>query len=86
MLLEEHAHRVEEHSFEPSAEKYIDRLALREGVWAALYELPEVLRVTSAILGVPVSTVKSHLNQAILRRVECERRPQHKEKVSVLAE
>ena len=85
VLLEEHAHRVEEHSFEPSAEEYIDRLALREWVWAALYELPEVLRVTamlryfgsyasyeeiSAVLGVPVGTVKSRLNQVKIKLAE----------------
>ncbi|MDQ3910820.1 MAG: sigma-70 family RNA polymerase sigma factor, partial [Actinomycetota bacterium] len=41
--------RVGERSFEPSAEEAIDRLALREWVWAALYELPEVLRVTAML-------------------------------------
>ena len=72
--LDERAQKnVEERSFEPSAEEYIDRLALREWVWAALYELPEVLRVTamlryfgsyssyeeiSAILDVPLGTVR----------------------------
>jgi RNA polymerase sigma-70 factor (ECF subfamily) len=85
VLLEEHAHHVEERSFELSAEEYIDRLALREWVWAALYELPEVLRVTamlryfgsypsygelSVILGVPVGTVKSRLNQVKVKLAE----------------
>jgi RNA polymerase sigma factor (sigma-70 family) len=63
---------------ESSAEAYIDRLALREWVWTALAQLPEVLRVTAmlryfgsyssyeeiaVILGVPVGTVKSRLYQ-----------------------
>jgi Sigma-70, region 4 len=54
-------------------------------VWAALYELPEVLRVTamlryfgfyssyaeiSAILGVPIGTVKSRLNQVKVKLAE----------------
>ena len=69
--------RVESDLSESSVEEAIERLALREWVWAALYELPEVLRVTamlryfgsyssyeeiSAILGVPVGTVKSRLS------------------------
>jgi RNA polymerase sigma factor (sigma-70 family) len=77
--------RVEERSFESSAEEAIDRLALREWVWAALYELPEVLRVTamlryfgsyssyeeiSATLGVHIGTVRSRLNQAKIKLVE----------------
>ncbi|HEY8599770.1 MAG TPA: sigma-70 family RNA polymerase sigma factor [Thermomicrobiales bacterium] len=56
----------------------IDRLALREWVWAALGELPEALRATAmlryfgsyqsyeaiaATLDVPVGTVRSRLNQ-----------------------
>ncbi len=64
---------------EPSAEESMDRLALREWVWAALSELSESLRATamlryfgsyssyeeiSAILGVPVGTVRSRLSQA----------------------
>ena len=84
--LDERAQKnVEERSFEPSAEEYIDRLALREWVWAALYELPEVLRVTamlryfgsyssyeeiSAILDVPLGTVRSRLNQVKVKLAE----------------
>lgn len=85
LLEEEHARRVEEHSFELSAEEYINRLALREWVWAALYQVPEVLRVTAmlryfgsyasyeeiaAILGVPVGTVRSRLNQVKIKLAE----------------
>jgi RNA polymerase sigma-70 factor (ECF subfamily) len=65
-------------SSEPSAEESIERLAMRGWVWTALATLPEPLRITamlryfgsyvsyeelSAILGVPVGTVKSRLNQ-----------------------
>jgi RNA polymerase sigma factor (sigma-70 family) len=85
VLFEERPQRVEERSFESSAEEAIDRLALREWVWAALYELPEVLRVTamlryfgsyssyeeiSAVLGVPVGTVRSRLNQVKVKLAE----------------
>ena len=64
---------------EPSAEEAIDRLALGDWVWTALAKVPEASRVTamlryfgsyptyeelSAILGVPVGTIKSRLNQA----------------------
>ena len=84
--LDERAQKnVEERSFEPSAEEYIDRLVLREWVWAALYELPEVLRVTamlryfsfyssygeiSVILDVPLGTVRSRLNQVKVKLAE----------------
>ena len=70
---------------EPSAEASIDQLAMREWVWTALSELPEALRVTamlryfgsyssykeiSAILDVPVGTVRSRLNQVKLKLAE----------------
>lgn len=85
ILFEERSPRVEERFFESSAEEYIDRMALREWVWAALYELPEVLRVTamlryfgsyssyeeiSAVLDVPVGTVRSRLNQVKIKLAE----------------
>jgi RNA polymerase sigma factor (sigma-70 family) len=69
----------------PSAEEAIDRLAMREWVWMALYELPEALRVTamlryfgsfssyeqiSAILNVPVGTVCSRLSQVKVKLAE----------------
>ncbi|HSK82853.1 MAG TPA: RNA polymerase sigma factor [Rubrobacter sp.] len=70
---------------EPSAEETIDRLAMREWVWSALYELPEALRVTamlryfgsfssyeevSTILDVPVGTVCSRLSQVKVKLAE----------------
>ncbi len=85
ILFEERLPNVEERVFESSAEEAIDRLALREWIWAALYELPEVLRVTamlryfssypsyeeiSAVLSVPVGTVRSRLNQVQLKLAE----------------
>jgi RNA polymerase sigma factor (sigma-70 family) len=85
ILFEETTPRVEERSLESSAEEHIDQLALREWVWAALYELPEVLRVTamlryfgsystyeeiSATLGVPVGTVRSRLHQVKIKLAE----------------
>ncbi len=78
ILFDELPRCVEERAREPSAEESIDRLALRDWVRTALATLPETLRVTamlryfgsyssyeeiSAILGVPVGTVKSRLNQ-----------------------
>ncbi len=78
LLFDEVPPHVEGRSSEPSAEEAIDRLALREWVWTSFSELSEDLRVTamlryfgsfasyeeiSAILGVPVGTVKSRLNQ-----------------------
>jgi RNA polymerase sigma factor (sigma-70 family) len=70
---------VESGLSESSVEEAIERLALREWVWTSLSELPEPMRVTamlryfgsyssyeeiSAILSVPVGTVKSRLSQA----------------------
>jgi RNA polymerase sigma factor (sigma-70 family) len=67
---------------ERPVEEALDRLAMREWVWTALSELPEVLRVTAmlryfgthasyeeiaAILGVPVGTVRSRLSQVKLK-------------------
>ncbi len=78
LLFDEVPRSIERSSAEPSAEEAIDRLAMREWVWTALGELPEALRVTamlryfgsypsyaeiSVILGVPVGTVRSRLNQ-----------------------
>ncbi len=72
----------QQRSLDLSAEEAIDRLAMREWVWTALSELPEALRVTAmlryfgsyssygeiaAILGVPVGTVRSRLNQIKLK-------------------
>jgi RNA polymerase sigma-70 factor (ECF subfamily) len=82
LLTEEVPRSVERRTAEPSAEEAIDRLAMREWVWTALSTLPEALRVTamlryfgsypsyqeiSLILGVPVGTVRSRLNQAKTR-------------------
>jgi RNA polymerase sigma-70 factor (ECF subfamily) len=78
MVPDESAWPLEQQFMESSVEEIIDGLALRDWVWTALSELPEALRVTailryfgsypsyeeiSAILGVPVGTVKSRLNQ-----------------------
>ncbi len=78
-LFDEFPPYLEARSPEPSAEERIDRLALRDWVWTALARLPETLRVTvmlryfgshasyeeiAAILGLPVGTVRSRLNQA----------------------
>ncbi len=94
LLFGEMATRLDPGPSEASAEESIDRLALRDWVWTALAELPEVLRVTAmlryfgsyssyeeiaAILGVPVGTVRSRLNQvkvkladALLKTAELE--------------
>ena len=70
---------------ESSVEETIDRLAMREWVWTALGELPESLQVTailryfgghssyeqiSAVLGVPMGTVKSRLNTVKVKLAE----------------
>jgi RNA polymerase sigma factor (sigma-70 family) len=71
---------------ESSVEEAIDHLAMREWVWSALGRLPEDLQLTaalryfsshpssyeeiSAILGVPMGTVKSRLNTAKLKLAE----------------
>jgi len=62
-----------------SPEERIERLELREWIWAALQQLPETLRVTAmlrffgsydsyeevaATLGVPIGTVRSRLSEA----------------------
>ncbi len=79
LLFDELPRHVEAGSSESQTEEFIDHLALREWVWAALAKLPESLRVTvmlryfggcssyeeiSAVLGVPVGTVCSRLSQA----------------------
>ncbi len=77
---------VESAFLESSVEEAIDRLAMREWVWSALGRLPEDLQLTaalryfsshsssyeeiSAILGVPMGTVKSRLNTAKLKLAE----------------
>ena len=78
ILFDESVATLEMSPSEAPAEETIDRLAMREWVWTALYELPEALRVTamlryfgcfssyqeiSAILDVPVGTVCSRLSQ-----------------------
>ena len=76
---------VERGSSESSVEETIDRLAMRDWVWTALSELSESLQATamlryfgsytsyeeiSAILGVPVGTVRSRLNQVKVKLAE----------------
>src|SRR3989337_2487648 len=85
LLFDEVPRHVEWKFSEPSAEEEIDRLARREWVWTALSELSETLRVTamlryfgsyasyeeiSTILGVPVGTVRSRLNQVKIKLAE----------------
>ena len=85
VLFDEVPPDVERRSAESSAEEAIDRLAMREWVWTALSELPESLRVTamlryfgaytsyeeiSAMLGVPVGTVRSRLSQVKAKLAE----------------
>jgi RNA polymerase sigma factor (sigma-70 family) len=83
ILSEELDQRPERRDYsESSAEESIERLAMREWVWTALSDLPETLRVTamlryfgsyssyeeiSAILGVPIGTVRSRLNQVKIK-------------------
>ncbi len=70
---------------EGSPEEVVDRLALRDWVWTALSALPAPLQATAmlrwfggypsyaeiaAILGVPVGTVRSRLNEAKRRLAE----------------
>ncbi len=77
ILFDEMQSHTREAPSEMAVEESIDQLAMREWVWTALSELSEVLRVTamlryfgnqcsyeeiSAILGVPVGTVRSRLN------------------------
>ncbi len=72
-------------SAESSLEERIDQLALRDWVWTALATLPETLRVTAMrryfgshpsyeeialVLGVPIGTVKSRLNQVKVKLAE----------------
>jgi RNA polymerase sigma factor (sigma-70 family) len=78
ILSDELPRYAQRRSPELSPEEALDRLAMRDWVWAALATLPEVLRVTamlryfgshvsyeeiSAILSVPVGTVRSRLSQ-----------------------
>lgn len=82
ILSDEMRPHARETALERPVEESIDRLAMREWVWTALSELPEVLRVTAmlryfgahasyeeiaAILGVPVGTVRSRLSQVKLK-------------------
>jgi RNA polymerase sigma-70 factor (ECF subfamily) len=82
---EELPRRVEPGFLEPSVEEAIDRLAMREWVWSALGRLPKNVQATamlryfgshhsyeeiSAVLDVPVGTVKSRLNTAKLKLAE----------------
>jgi RNA polymerase sigma factor (sigma-70 family) len=77
---------VESALLESSVEEAIDRLAMREWIWSALSKLPEDLQLTvalryfgshqasyeeiSAVLGVPMGTVKSRLNTVKLKLAE----------------
>lgn len=68
-----------------SLDEQLDKLALKDWVWAGIATLPEALRVTAmlryfgerssyehiaVVLGVPVGTVKSRLNQVKMRLAE----------------
>jgi len=76
---------VESAFLESSVEEAIDRLTTREWVWSAVGRLPEDFQLTaalryfsgyssykeiSAVLGVPMGTVKSRLNMAKLKLAE----------------
>jgi RNA polymerase sigma factor (sigma-70 family) len=77
---------VESALLESSVEEAIDRLAMREWIWSALSKLPEDLQLKvalryfgshqasyeeiSAVLGVPMGTVKSRLNTVKLKLAE----------------
>ena len=82
VLSDEMQPHTQEPYSETSVEESIDQLAMREWVWTALSELPEVLRVTAmlryfgshasyeeiaAILSVPVGTVRSRLSQVKIK-------------------
>ena len=49
VLADELVRYADQRSSEASAEESIERLAMREWVWTALSELPEVLRVTAML-------------------------------------
>jgi RNA polymerase sigma-70 factor (ECF subfamily) len=82
LLLAEPELDATERASAPSIEQEIERLALRDWVWAALEELSEPLRLTAmlryfarvssydeiaVLCGVPIGTVRSRLNQARLK-------------------
>ena len=85
ILLDELPRHIDRRTSEPSVEETVDRLAMRDWVWTALATLPETLRVTAmlryfgnytsyaeiaAILGIPVGTVRSRLNQVKVKLAE----------------
>jgi RNA polymerase sigma factor (sigma-70 family) len=85
ILLDELPRHIDQRISEPSPEESVDRLAMRDWVWTALAALTETLRVTAmlryfgsyasyeeiaTILGVPVGTVRSRLNQVKVKLAE----------------
>ncbi len=85
VLFDEVPRYMERRSAESFTEEAIDRLAMRDWVWTALSSLPEALQVTamlryfgsyssyeelSSILGVPIGTVRSRLNQVKVKLAE----------------
>lgn len=83
--MQRHDREVQEAPLYSSVEESIDCLAMREWVWTALSELPEILRVTammryfgrcssyeeiSTVLGVPMGTVRSRLSQVKVKLAE----------------